>query len=298
MLVSARNLCSGKLLSSEFSFWVSNLGGSGLPCALSCSMDPRRVVDFQSFSLLLGQSDSFQVSYMLNWKTCLWFFILTTSWQGQCDSAPCGVIFQDGSLTRLANWYLAGDASQWHLICQVSWFPLHVVRLNFLRARWSRIVRFHAFWLSSPLLFLYLCGPFFKSFLNLLQNCFCFMLWFFGREACRILVPQPGISPTPPALEGGFLATGPRGKSSAFLCQNFQRLKPFSSNFVLILLWYLMCAQSRPILYDPMDCSPPGSSAHGVFQEWILEWVAISFSRGYWFQIISIQISMTRFQVH
>ena len=42
-----------------------------------------------------------------------------------------------------------------------------------------------------------------------------------------------------------------------------------------------MCAQSCPILCDPVDCSPPGSSVHGVFQEWILEWVAISFSRGY-----------------
>ena len=31
---------------------------------------------------------------------------------------------------------------------------------------------------------------------------------------------------------------------------------------------------------DPMDCSPPGSSVHGIFQARILEWVAISFSRG------------------
>ena len=29
-----------------------------------------------------------------------------------------------------------------------------------------------------------------------------------------------------------------------------------------------------------MDCSPPGSLVHGIFQAWILEWVAISFSRG------------------
>ena len=29
-----------------------------------------------------------------------------------------------------------------------------------------------------------------------------------------------------------------------------------------------------------MDCSPPGSSVHGIFQAWILDWVAISFSRG------------------
>ena len=31
---------------------------------------------------------------------------------------------------------------------------------------------------------------------------------------------------------------------------------------------------------DPLDCSPPGSSVHGILQARILEWVAISFSRG------------------
>ena len=37
-------------------------------------------------------------------------------------------------------------------------------------------------------------------------------------------------------------------------------------------------AQSCLILHDPMDCSPPGSSAHGIFQARVLEWGAISFS--------------------
>ena len=37
-------------------------------------------------------------------------------------------------------------------------------------------------------------------------------------------------------------------------------------------------AQSCPTLSDPMDCSPPGSSVHGIFQARTLEWVAISFS--------------------
>ena len=36
-------------------------------------------------------------------------------------------------------------------------------------------------------------------------------------------------------------------------------------------------AQSCPTPCDPMDCSPPGSSVHGIFQARILEWVAISF---------------------
>ena len=39
-------------------------------------------------------------------------------------------------------------------------------------------------------------------------------------------------------------------------------------------------AQSCPTLWDPMDCSLPGSSAHGIFQARLLEWVAISSSRG------------------
>ena len=37
-------------------------------------------------------------------------------------------------------------------------------------------------------------------------------------------------------------------------------------------------AQSRPTLSDPMDCSPPGSSVHGVFQARVLEWGAVAFS--------------------
>ena len=39
-------------------------------------------------------------------------------------------------------------------------------------------------------------------------------------------------------------------------------------------------AQSCPTLCDPMDCSLPGSSVHGIFQAIVLEWIAISFSRG------------------
>ena len=38
--------------------------------------------------------------------------------------------------------------------------------------------------------------------------------------------------------------------------------------------------QSHPALWDPMDCSPLGSSVHGILQARILEWVAIPFSRG------------------
>ena len=40
-----------------------------------------------------------------------------------------------------------------------------------------------------------------------------------------------------------------------------------------------MCAQSCLTLCNPMDCSPPGSSAHGILQARILEWVSNSSSR-------------------
>ena len=41
-----------------------------------------------------------------------------------------------------------------------------------------------------------------------------------------------------------------------------------------------VCAQSCQTLCNSMGCSPPGSSVHGILQARILEWVAISFSRG------------------
>ena len=42
----------------------------------------------------------------------------------------------------------------------------------------------------------------------------------------------------------------------------------------------VLSAQSCLTLCNPVDCSPPGSSVHGIPQARILEWVAIPFSRG------------------
>ena len=42
----------------------------------------------------------------------------------------------------------------------------------------------------------------------------------------------------------------------------------------------VLAALSCPTLCNPMNCSPPGSSVHGILQAKILEWVAILFSRG------------------
>ena len=49
-------------------------------------------------------------------------------------------------------------------------------------------------------------------------------------------------------------------------------------------------AQSCPTLSDPMDCSPPGSSVHGIFQARVLEWGAIAFSDIYIYIFFFIEI--------
>ena len=42
----------------------------------------------------------------------------------------------------------------------------------------------------------------------------------------------------------------------------------------------VLVTQLCPTVFDPIDCSPPGSCVHGILQERILEWVAIPFSKG------------------
>ena len=56
---------------------------------------------------------------------------------------------------------------------------------------------------------------------------------------------------------------------------------PFDSSIqALQTLPKVLIPQLCPTLCDPMDCSPLGFSVHGILQARILEWVAISFSRG------------------
>ena len=59
-----------------------------------------------------------------------------------------------------------------------------------------------------------------------------------------------------------------------------QQQRVFTQLYSYVYILLLCLAQSWPTLSDPMDCSPPGSSVHGILQARILEWVAILFSRG------------------
>ena len=49
---------------------------------------------------------------------------------------------------------------------------------------------------------------------------------------------------------------------------------------VYVCVCVCMCVQSRPSLCDPVDCNLPGFSVLGISQARILEWIAISYSRG------------------
>ena len=66
------------------------------------------------------------------------------------------------------------------------------------------------------------------------------------------VVPQLGMGPEPPAVETRHLNHW----------------------------WVVVFTQLGLTLFDPMDCSPLGSSVHGILQARILEWVTISFSGG------------------
>ena len=77
--------------------------------------------------------------------------------------------------------------------------------------------------------------------------------------------------PCSPYLIQGLAAT--REEQCAFVCGVIH------SSAIVHMPLNSVCAQSCPALCDPMDCSPPGPSVHGIFQVRILEWVAISSSR-------------------
>ena len=52
------------------------------------------------------------------------------------------------------------------------------------------------------------------------------------------------------------------------------------ANTVVAIMCACSVAQLCPTLCDSMDCNPPDSSIHGIFQVRILKWVAISYSKG------------------
>ena len=79
----------------------------------------------------------------------------------------------------------------------------------------------------------------------------------------KMLYSYPSRSPSAPRL---YLASR---------CHGSQSMHALCTSCCCLLV-----AKSCPTLCNPMDCSLPGSSVHGILQARILEWVAIFFSRG------------------
>ena len=98
------------------------------------------------------------------------------------------------------------------------------------------------------------------------------------------------------ALPGSLMASELSEKSFFASCQVLSSFFIVTSQISTILSKFSSCCshphstndstssvlvtQSRPTLWDPMDCSLPGSSGHRILQARILEWVAIFFCRG------------------
>ena len=85
-------------------------------------------------------------------------------------------------------------------------------------------------------------------------------------------LPHPGIKPGSPALQEVSLLSESPGKP-IYISSILFRLRLWVAILCLV-------AQSCPTFCDPMNGSPPGSSVHGILQARLLEWLAISFSRG------------------
>ena len=75
------------------------------------------------------------------------------------------------------------------------------------------------------------------------------------------------------------------GESLSVLLYQSRAGGPHESMTCIQAYKYLLCCaklpQSCASLFDPMDCSPQSSSAHGILQERILQWVAMPSSRGF-----------------
>ena len=71
----------------------------------------------------------------------------------------------------------------------------------------------------------------------------------------------------------------PDPESNMITCLNYINSRTAWMFLLCSLLRLCLVVQLCPTLCNPLDCSPPGSPVHGIFQTRILEWVAISLSR-------------------
>ena len=99
-----------------------------------------------------------------------------------------------------------------------------------------------------------------------------------GLKQCLCLSEHPRAKAA--SLPLGKNSPSEEGRQGLLQSLWFKRTRQSSVEEAGVPLFCVLVAQSCLTLCDPMDCSPPGSSVPGILQARILEWVAISFSRG------------------
>ena len=121
---------------------------------------------------------------------------------------------------------------------------------------------------------------------GLLLLLFIYLLY---HNACGVLVPRPGIEPMPPTVAARSPNHWATRKVPAWLFKQQGWRGKSHLPWVGWERWWgagrgnqsvkVLVSQSCPTLCNPVDCTQPGSSVHGIFQARTLEWVAIPFSR-------------------
>ena len=90
-------------------------------------------------------------------------------------------------------------------------------------------------------------------------------------------LPAPGNESVPPTLQVDSLLAEPSGKPKE---GGGKIRQEWNSGICVCVCVCVLVIQSCPTLCDTMDCSPSGSSVHGILQARVLVQVAIPFSRG------------------
>ena len=137
---------------------------------------------------------------------------------------------------------------------------------------------------GSPLSF---HSPFVCFLLNCASVSFCclqtkkpdvFPLLFWLKQFKRVYWAST-MCQAPPLDIGDYIVKKKKGFVVHITCVTVIQLC-HNSGVKELCLCACLVARSCPTLWDPVDCSPPGSSVHGILQTRILEWVTIPVSRG------------------